>query len=176
MINEVIVVEGKNDTKRLQEFFDVETIETHGLGLSKETLNFIKEINDKRGVILLLDPDSPGEKIRNKINGAIPGLKNAFIMKEDARTSKKVGIEHASKQVLEDALNNLITYTDYQESLSMDEYYDLGLVGLSDSSYKRNILSRYYHLGKCNGKTMYKRLNMLGIKYDDIKKVLANEK
>ena len=35
MIREVIVVEGKNDTKNLQNYFDVETIDTHGLVLSK---------------------------------------------------------------------------------------------------------------------------------------------
>ena len=39
MIKEVIVVEGANDTKRLKSFFDVETIETHGLGLNTETIN-----------------------------------------------------------------------------------------------------------------------------------------
>ena len=39
MIKELIVVEGVNDTKRLQSFFDVDTIETHGMGLSKEKGN-----------------------------------------------------------------------------------------------------------------------------------------
>ena len=38
MIKELIVVEGVNDTKRLQSFFDVDTIETHGLGLKEETI------------------------------------------------------------------------------------------------------------------------------------------
>ena len=57
MIKELIVVEGKNDTKRLQSFFDVETIETHGLGLSKDTIELIRKANEKRGVILFLDPD-----------------------------------------------------------------------------------------------------------------------
>ena len=42
MIKEVIVVEGINDTKRLKQFFDVDTIETHGMGLSDKTIEFIK--------------------------------------------------------------------------------------------------------------------------------------
>ncbi|MBQ1306690.1 MAG: ribonuclease M5, partial [Erysipelotrichaceae bacterium] len=109
MIKEVIVVEGKNDTRRLQSFFDVETIETHGMSLSRETIELIRQINSQRGVILFLDPDTPGEKIRNRLNEAIPGLKNAFVMKEDARTRKKVGIEHASRETLEEALNNLLS-------------------------------------------------------------------
>ena len=172
MIKEVIVVEGVNDTKRLKSFFDVDTIETHGLGLSKETIELIKELNNKRGVILFLDPDNPGEKIRNRLNQEIPGLKNAFVMKEDAKTSKKVGIEHASKEVLEEALNNLISFTNSKESISEEEFYSLGLKGENDSVNKREKVARYFHLGKCNSKTMFKRLNMLGITYDDIVKVI----
>ena len=172
MINEVIVVEGANDTKRLKSFFEVDTIETHGLGLKKETIELIKEANKRRGVILFLDPDVPGEKIRNKLNSLIPNLKNAFVLKEDARTKKKVGIEHASKEVLEEALNNLITYVDSKDSLSLDEFYCLGLNGQSDSVSKREKVSRMFHIGKCNGKTMLKRLNMLGVTYDELKDIL----
>ena len=171
-IQEVIVVEGTNDTKRLQEFFDVETIETHGLGLSKETIALIKNINDKRGVILFLDPDTPGEKIRDRLNKEIPNLKNAFVFKQDARTKKKVGIEHADKNVLEEALKNLFTYGEDKQSISQDEFYGLGLMGDSDSASKREIIAKHYHLGKCNSKTLFKRLNMLGIKKEDIKELL----
>ena len=172
MIKELIVVEGINDTKRLQSFFDVETIETHGLGLSKDVIELIKEANDKRGVILFLDPDTPGEKIRKRLNDEIPGLKNAFILKEDARTLKKVGVEHASKEVLEEALNNLVSYTENRESITKEEFYQLGLSGDSDSSKKREKVYRHFHLGKCNAKTLYKRLNMLGIDKDKIEKIL----
>ena len=168
IIKEVIVVEGKNDTKHLRSFFEVETIETHGLGLNKETLNFIKEVNEKRGVILLLDPDSPGEKIRNKINAYIPNLKNAFLMKEDARTKKKVGVEHADKEVIEEALKNLVTYTDSLDSISYEDYLALGLMGKADSSSKREKIAKKYHLGKCNGKTLFKRLNLVGLSKEDL--------
>ena len=167
-IKEVIVVEGKNDSKHLRSFFDVETIETHGLGLSKETIDFIKEINEKRGVILFLDPDSPGEKIRKRINDAIPNLKNAFLMKEDARTSKKVGIEHASKEVIENALSNLINYAENKETLSYEDFLDLGLMGNKDSTIKREKISKKYHLGKCNAKTLFKRLNLVGLSKEDL--------
>ena len=167
-IKEVIVVEGVNDTKRLVSFFDVETIETHGLGLSKETIEFIKEINERRGVILFLDPDNPGEKIRRRLNAEIPGLKNAFVFKEDARTSKKVGVEHASKEALEEALNNLVTYGESKETITMNDLLDLGLMGESDSASKRLEICKKYHLGKCNSKTLLKRLNMLGLNKEDL--------
>ncbi|MBQ6560001.1 MAG: ribonuclease M5 [Erysipelotrichaceae bacterium] len=168
MIKEVIVVEGKNDTRRLQSFFDVETIETHGMGLKKETIGFIRKVNEERGVILFLDPDHPGEKIRNTLNQEIPGLKNAFILKEDGRTKKKVGIEHASREVLQEALENLLTYSEAKETLSQEEYYRLGLKGREDSSQKRELVAKAFHTGKCNSKTLFKRLNMLGISYDKL--------
>lgn len=171
-INEVIVCEGKNDTKRLKRFFDCETIETNGMALTKETVEYIKEINRTRGVILFMDPDSPGEKIRRTINEAIPNLKNAFVLKADARTSKKVGVEHASKEVLEAALSNLVTYTIETETLSYDDFIALGLAGMSDSSQRRDLLSETFHLGKCNAKQMFKRLNMLSKTKEDIIKVL----
>ncbi len=169
MIKEVIVVEGKNDTKRLKNFFDIETIETHGLSLSKETISYIKEINEKRGVILLLDPDSPGEKIRKRINDNIPGLKNAFLLKEDARTSKKVGVEHASYKVLKEALENIVSYDDNKkDNLTMSDLYNLGLMGKKDSAKKRYLVSKKFHIGKCNAKTMLKRLNLLNVTMDDV--------
>ena len=167
-IKEVIVVEGKNDSINLKRFFDVDTIETHGLGLSKETIEYIKEINNKRGIIVFTDPDSAGENIRRKLNYNITGLKNSFVLKEDARTIKKVGIEHASKEVLSKALENIITFNDGQNTLSYEDYLDMGLSGLKDSSLKREKLIKRFHLGKCNGKTLYKRLNMLGLSKEEI--------
>lgn len=172
MIREVIVVEGKNDTRRLQSFFEVETIETNGLNLKKETIDLIRKINESRGVILFLDPDTPGEKIRNRLNQQIEGLKNAFVMKEDARTKKKVGIEHASKEVLEEALNNLITYVEVNESISKEEFNELGLSGCADAAKRRKKVSEKFHLGLCNSKTLYRRLNLAGLTYEDVKEVL----
>jgi len=168
MINEVIVVEGRNDTLRLQSFFAVETIETQGLGLSREKIELIRQVNEKRGVILLLDPDHPGETIRKKINDSIPGLKNAFIFKEDARTKKKVGIEHATKEALENALNNCFTYIDdNDQGLKMTDLLELDI-----DSKQRDKLCHYYHLGKCNNKTFLKRLRMLNITKEDLKCLL----
>ena len=42
-INEIVVVEGKTDSQLLKELYDVDTIETHGLGLDDKTLELIKD-------------------------------------------------------------------------------------------------------------------------------------
>ena len=76
------------------------------------------------------------------------------------------------KEVLEEALNNLITYGDCKDSLTKEEFYELGLGGEADSAVKRAKVAKAFHLGECNGKTMFKRINMLGISYNDIKEIL----
>lgn len=52
-IKEVIVVEGKSDTKKIQQAVDADTIETQGLALMDETLELIQHAQETRGVIVL---------------------------------------------------------------------------------------------------------------------------
>lgn len=172
-MKEVIVVEGKHDTIKLQSFFDVDTIETNGLHLSKDKIEVIDRLNKKRGVILFLDPDSAGERIRKRLNDAIPNLKNAFIDKKKCRTNKKVGIEHANKEDLEEALSHIITYDkQVSESLSYQDYCSMGFQGYSDSRNKRKVIGNHLFLGECNAKTLYKRLNMFQINKEELEKII----
>ena len=174
-IKEVIIVEGNHDTERLKKYFDCETIETHGLALNDETVALIKKVNEKRGIIIFTDPDTPGNRIRNIINEAVPGAKNAFVLKEDAKTKKKVGIEHASKEVLEEALSHLITYTEVSNNLSMNDLYEVGLIGKKDSKIKRKRIAKELHIGEASAKTTLKRLNYLGITKEEIEEILKDE-
>ena len=42
-IKEVIVVEGKHDAATLKKYYDVDTIETSGLGIDEEVIERIRE-------------------------------------------------------------------------------------------------------------------------------------
>ena len=42
-IHQVLVVEGKDDTQRLRQYYQVDTIETNGSALSPETLEAIRQ-------------------------------------------------------------------------------------------------------------------------------------
>ena len=123
-IKEVIVVERKNHTNVLKSYVDCDTIETHGISINKEVIEQIRIAKQTRGVIIFTDPDYPGEYIRNTINEAIDGCKNAYIKKE-RRTSKKVGVEHASKKDILESLQHLFTYgsKNAQETLSREDFY-----------------------------------------------------
>lgn len=168
-IKEVIVVEGKTDTQVLKELFDVETIETHGLALSKETLDYIKKVNETRGVIVLTDPDYPGMKIRNMIKDVLPNSKHAFVQKKDAIGKSKVGIAEARKEAIIEALDNVISFEDNKESITWEEFIDLDIIGNKE---RRLHIYETFHLGFGNVKTLFKRLNMVGITKEDILKVL----
>ena len=171
-IKEVIVVEGHHDTATLKQYFDVETIETNGSAINKETLAYIKEVNQKRGVIIFTDPDYPGERIRSIINKNIPNCKNAFLDKKKALGNHKVGIEHANKEDLQEALMNYVSYDDTLTSnLTSFTLIELGLQGTTDSQIKRDKVCAKYHLGKCNSKTLLNRLRLLGINEEDLRKV-----
>ena len=56
-IEEIIVVEGKDDTRRLQEVFEVDTIETIGSAIDDTILDQIEHAQETRGVIVFTDPD-----------------------------------------------------------------------------------------------------------------------
>ena len=88
-INAVVIVEGKTDTNKLKKLFDVQTIETNGLNLKKETIHFIVETSKIKPIILFLDPDGPGEKIRKKLQDYLSSSINVFINKKDIDFSKK---------------------------------------------------------------------------------------
>ena len=91
MIKEVIVVEGKADTRRLKEIFkDIHTIETGGSAIDETTIELIRHAQQTRGVIIFTDPDFPGMKIRSIINERVPGCKNAYIEREKAVDKRKI--------------------------------------------------------------------------------------
>ena len=56
-IQEVIVVEGKDDTANLRRFYEVDTYETRGSAINEDDLERIDKLNDLRGVIVFTDPD-----------------------------------------------------------------------------------------------------------------------
>ena len=169
-IKEIVVVEGKTDTAILKKLFDVETIETHGLGLDENVLDFIEKAHQTRGVIVLTDPDYPGMVIRNKIIERVPGVKHAFVERKDAIGEKKLGIAEAREEAIIEALNHVVSFDKREESISWEEFLSLDIVG--DKERRLNIYN-HFHLGYGNVKTLFKRLNMAGITKEDIIKVTS---
>jgi ribonuclease M5 len=121
-IKEIVVVEGKTDTIKLQSLFNVDTIETNGSYLSKATIALIKKVAHTRGVILFLDPDGPGEMIRRKLENYLVNFKQAFIKKTDINDGRKIGIAEANDQAIIQAIENVVTFDKRIESISWKDY------------------------------------------------------
>ena len=177
VIKEVIVVEGTHDSTRLKQFFDCETIVTGGLAKKDAILEQIKAAKERCGVIVFTDPDGPGAKIRRWIDEAVPGCAHAFVMKEDARTTRKVGIEHAPYEVLKEALDHLVTWVEREpeERITAADFYELGLLGSEHSEENRKQIARAFYIGMGSAKTMRQSLNKMGINKEMIREQLKNE-
>ena len=172
--NEVVVVEGLHDLERLKRIYpEIDCLITNGSEI-EENLPHIIEVSKKRDVILFLDPDYPGERIRKIIQSKIPNAKNAFLKKQLAisKNKKKVGIEHAKKEDIIEALENHLSIVKRDDLITINDLYKLGLIGEKDSAKLRDEICEEFNLGHANAKTFLNRINMFGIDIKDIEKVL----
>lgn len=172
-IKEVIVVEGRTDVVFLESFLDAEIVSTNGSDVPRETIEYIQALSKTKKIIVLTDPDSPGKRIRDILDKEIPSLSHAFVTKAKAIKKHKVGIAESSPEEVMKALEHLVTFNkDSLGNLTMEDMFELQLVGHKGSLKKREILSQKFHLGFANGKTILKRLNCLKITGEQIAEML----
>lgn len=170
-VKEIIVVEGRDDTRRIHESLEADTIETNGSAINEETLQLIAKAQATRGVIVFTDPDFPGEKIRKTISRAVPGVKHAFLTIDEAKPkgSGSLGIEHASPEAIRAALAKSYTETLEQESLiSRELLIDAGLLMGTFAKKRREKLGERLNIGYTNGKQLQKRLQMFQISPEEV--------
>lgn len=168
--NAVIVVEGKDDTIRLNQFFPgVETVETNGSAVSKQMLANLQKLAQTRDIIVLTDPDYNGERIRRLVTEAVPNAKQAFITRKEGAPHKKgsLGVEHASKEALTRALKDLHEVT-RESNLTWEQFIDLGLAFGADASHLREQIGIKLSIGYGNAKQFFKRLTMYGVDFDTL--------
>lgn len=183
-IEEIIVVEGKDDTRRIQEVVDADTIETIGSAINEEILAQIEHAQETRGVIIFTDPDYSGEKIRKTIMEVVPDAKHAFLPRKSAVPKKRgtsLGVEHASDEAIIEALEKVVT-----PILAEDEYQEIprqtlleyGLIAGANAKERRELLGDELRIGYTNSKQLTKRLKMFRITKEEldraIRKVLSS--
>lgn len=176
-INEFIVVEGRDDTERVKTAVECDTIETNGSAINQETLDVIRHAQESRGVIVLTDPDFPGDKIRHTIRDNVPGVKHAYLDKEKAKNRiGKIGVEHADVKDIREALMHVSSpFEEAEETIDKSVLIDLGLIIGKDARRRREILGRKLHIGHSNGKQLLKKLNAFGYTEQDVRDALLDE-
>lgn len=176
-IEEIIVVEGKDDTRRIQEVVLADTIETIGSAINEEILTRIAHAQETRGVIVFTDPDFSGEKIRKTIMEVVPDVKHAFLPRSQAVPQKRgnsLGVEHASDQAILQALKKVMTPVSDQTTseISRQLLMDYGLIAGSQAKEKREKLGDELRIGYTNGKQLEKRLRMFRISEDEFRQAM----
>ena len=178
--NAVVIVEGRDDTKRLKQFFPgIETIETNGSEVSEQTLSEIKKLSKTREIIIFTDPDYNGERIRRLVTQAAPKAKQAFITRkegEPTRRGNSLGVEHASKEALERALSDLHEVQPIKSDITKENYNDLGLAVSPEARVLREKVGIKLGIGYGNSKQFLKRLRMFGITYEELKRAVEDVK
>ena len=162
-IREAILVEGRYDKNKLSQLVDAPIFETRGFGIfkDKQQMALLRQVAEKRGLIVFTDSDGAGFVIRNHIKSAIPGqfLKHAYIPdipgkeKRKAAPGKegKLGVEGMTGGIILDALKACgATIEDGIErspyGITKQDFMELGLSGGKDSSARRLQLQKKLNL------------------------------
>ena len=174
MIKEVLVVEGKMDVAAINKAVDADCIITGGFTLNRQTLNNIEQAYKRRGIIILTDPDSAGERIRRFLTKRFPNAKHAFVPKVDATANDDIGIEQASPDAIRTALNKvrLLTF-EPKEIFNNADLTRNGLNGSANASERRSKLGAILGIGFANAKVFLRRLNHYGVTRDEFEKAVA---
>lgn len=170
MIQEIIVVEGKDDTVAIKRAVEAETIETGGSALGAAVLRRIALAQQRRGVIVFTDPDHAGERIRKIISAKVPGCKHAFLPQELAELKGDIGVENATPEAIRHALATVRTeYADAsaEPEVAMEDLMDAGLLVHPDAAARRLAVGNALGIGYCNGKQFYRRLAAFRIGRDE---------
>lgn len=170
-IKEVIVVEGRDDEINLKSYFECEVIKTNGFGISKKTLEKIKFAHQRKGIIVLTDPDYAGKMIRKKVSEIIPDCKHAYITQEEATKNDNIGVENATKEALERALTGVKKVQESQSNeFDENDLIEHRLIRAHHSKERRKQLGNKLKIGYCNGKQLLKKLNNYGITREEFNK------
>ena len=162
----ILVVEGKEDASYLSNYIASEIVVTNGFEISKETISYLKN----KKVIVLTDPDEAGAKIRNKLNQLLPNAINVEIDINKCVRDTKNGVAECEINEILTKLNPYYVPEKSSESdITMSDLYELGLINNKDL---REQVCLKLSLGKCNAKTMYKRLLNNNIKLKQLCEIM----
>ena len=160
-IREAIVVEGRYDKNTLSQLVDTVIIETSGFGIfkDKERLALLRRLAEKRGLIVLTDPDGAGFVIRGHLRGSLPPdrVKHAYVpdiygkerRKRQGGKEGKLGVEGMRPEVLEAALRRAgATFLDEEgeraapagRPITKADFVALGLSGGPGAADRRRAL------------------------------------
>ena len=164
MLKEVIIVEGKSDIAAVSKAVEAEIIATGGFALNSRTMAKIAVAYEKRGIIILTDPDHAGERIRKRLTKEFPLASHAFIPLKEATADGDIGVEQASVEAIRAALLKVRTQVQVVvEEFVFADLYANDLAGVGSAGLRRAKLGELLGLGYANARQFLVRLNNYGV-------------
>ena len=163
------------DVRAVRRAVEADCIITDGFRLRNAAIKNIRAAYEKRGIIVLTDPDTVGERIRARLTEMFPRARHAFIPVEDATNIRDgdIGVEQASPDAIRAALETVRTPMEAPaNTFSMSDLMMHGLTGTEDAAARRARLGRRLGLGFANAKTFLRRLNTYGITREEFDSAL----
>ena len=153
-LKEAVIVEGRYDKIKLKNLIDAPIIETNGFRIfnDKERRDMIRQIADRRGILIMTDSDGAGLVIRNFLNGAVDKskIKHCYIPQLEGKEKRKeqrskegfLGVEGVPDDVIIEAIRKSGATVIGEEAAQTNEItkadlFKLGLTGSSNSAQKR---------------------------------------
>lgn len=176
-IEELIVVEGKNDAHAIRRALgNVDILWTEGFGLTDKKIDYLRQMALRRGVIVCTDPDFAGKTIRDKIARNVPGIKHVYLSRKAAINPQNndIGVENASMEEIRKAFLKAAVYEDKGKcsenneiEYTMEDLVEVKLVGCNGAMSRRNMVGAVLGIGDTNAKQFLHRLNRFGISRKD---------
>lgn len=189
-IKEAILVEGRYDKNTLSQIVDAPILETSGFGIfkDKKQMQLLRQVAEKRGLIVFTDADGAGFVIRNHIKSAIPGkyLKHAYTpdifgkerRKDKAGKEGKLGVEGMKKDTILEALRRAGATIEGEDTpasnaITKQDLMELGLSGGPYSAEKRLALLKKLNLPEhMSANALLQALNLL-YSLDELERIVS---
>ncbi len=160
----ILVVEGKGDYNLIKKINkDVEIFITEGLGLDDKKIQELKNVSKihNKKIVVLTDPDVPGEIIRNKIDENIDNVYHLYANKGLANNNKNIGIENMSIEDVKKIFSNKL----YKKQNDNKKYTisDLINIGIYNDKKKRMDFCNKHAISYGNNKKVLRQINNYGI-------------
>ncbi|WP_083521014.1 ribonuclease M5 [Alicyclobacillus kakegawensis] len=169
-LEDVIVVEGLHDRHKVESAVEADVFVVGGDRMSRRLLQQLQRIRRTRGIIILTDPDGPGERIRRRIDEEVPGCRHAFIPRAAATDGRRVGVELASAEAIVEALLHtrgsaapVASPTGHSPEFSIADLIAVGLAGCAGAAERRRQVGEWLGIGLANAKAFVRKLNLLGV-------------
>ena len=165
-LKEAIIVEGKYDKIKLENFIDAFILDIGGFRIfkDKEKCELIRALANKNGVIIMTDSDSAGMLIRSHLKGIVgkSNITQVYLPQIKGKEKRKIrpgaegllGVEGLSEEIITKALEIAGVIGEKKDKKSQKEInktllFELGLSGRENSGENRKKLYKYLNLPMC---------------------------